>query len=179
MSYAPLPAQYGWLLNIQNAPAVLVEGLKLYGVKEIPGPESNSVIMGWARAAAKWVEAFYKNDDIPWCGLYVAEVCRRCGYKPVADLLSARAWAAWGLGVKRPGLGALLVFARNGGGHVGFYVGEDEACYHVLGGNQGDAVSITRILKNRLLDARRPAGTVGDMRVINLKADGVVSQNEA
>ena len=35
-------------------------------------------------------------------------------------------------------LGDILTFKRNGGGHVGLYVGEDKDCYHVLGGNQGN-----------------------------------------
>lgn len=36
-------------------------------------------------------------------------------------------------------------------GHVGFYVGEDAKGYYVLGGNQGDKVSVVRIAKDRLL----------------------------
>ncbi len=60
-----------------------------------------------------------------------------------------------------PTLGAILVFWRGKRtgwlGHVGFYTGEDTSAYHVLGGNQGDKVSITRIAKERLLEARWPA----------------------
>jgi len=37
-------------------------------------------------------------------------------------------------------------------GHVGFYAGEDATHYHVLGGNQSDSISITRIRKTRLRD---------------------------
>jgi hypothetical protein len=42
-------------------------------------------------------------------------------------------------------LGDVLAFVRNGGGHVGLYVDEDASAYHVLGGNQSDRVSITRV----------------------------------
>jgi hypothetical protein len=42
---------------------------------------------------------------------------------------------------------AVLVFERPGGGHVGYYFGEDATAYHVLGGNQGDAVTIARIAR--------------------------------
>jgi hypothetical protein len=52
----------------------------------------------------------------------------------------------------------VLVFQRPGGGHLGFYVGEDERAYHVLGGNQGDCVSITRIAKDRCIAIRWPSG---------------------
>ena len=79
------------------------------------------------------------------------------------------------------GLGDVLVFSRNGGGHVGFYVGEDTTHYHVLGGNQSDSVNIARIAKNRLFGIRRaeynnkPKGVI---KVI-LDADGAVSTNES
>ena len=52
----------------------------------------------------------------------------------------------------------MLVFTRPGGGHVGFYVGEDAAAYHILGGNQGDAVTIVRIVKSRYIARRWPEG---------------------
>lgn len=176
-----LPAPYAWLAN-EKAPRILVEALKLYGVKEIPGPQSNSLILGWAQKLGGWVAGWYKNDDIPWCGLFMAEVCRRADLPVVREPLKAASWAGWGEGVRRPMLGDVLVFVRDGGGHVGIYVGEDDAAYHVLGGNQGNAVSITRIMKNRLQAARRtdwriaqPAG----VRIVKLSPLGAVSANEA
>jgi len=52
----------------------------------------------------------------------------------------------------------VLVFDRAGGGHVGFYVGEDLTSYDVLGGNQGDRVSIMRLEKSRCVARRWPIG---------------------
>lgn len=52
-------------------------------------------------------------------------------------------------------LGDALTFKRNGGGHVGIYVGEDSTCYHVLGDNQSNMVCITRIEKTRCSGIRR------------------------
>jgi hypothetical protein len=49
-----------------------------------------------------------------------------------------------------------LVFERGSSGHVGFAIGEDDANFFVLGGNQSDAVTIARIAKSRLLGARWP-----------------------
>ena len=49
-----------------------------------------------------------------------------------------------------------MTFKRPGGGHVGFYVGEDSTAYHVLSGNQFDKVGITRIDKSRLVAIRWP-----------------------
>ena len=53
--------------------------------------------------------------------------------------------------------GAVLVFARGSGGHVGFAVGQDDTHFYVLGGNQSDAVTVARIARSRLLGARWPA----------------------
>ena len=53
--------------------------------------------------------------------------------------------------------GAVLVFERGSGGHVGFAIGQDATQFYVLGGNQSDAVTIARIAKSRLLGARWPA----------------------
>ena len=57
----------------------------------------------------------------------------------------------------QPITGAVLIFERNSGGHVGFAVGQDDTHFYVLGGNQSDAVTITRVAKSRLLGARWPA----------------------
>jgi cell wall-associated NlpC family hydrolase len=78
-------------------------------------------------------------------------------------------------------LGDVLLFSRGSGGHVGIYVGEDEKCYHVLGGNQGDAVSIVRIQKVRCIGIRRTdwsRAQPSNVRVIRLSSNGVISNNE-
>lgn len=123
------------------------------GVKEIPGPKHNAVIIGWAVQLGGWVKAYVTNDDAPWCGLFPAHVFQKVlpGFKRPANPLSALAWGKVGVPILMPSPGAILTFKRPGGGHVGFYEGEDATHYHVLGGNQGNAVSIARIEKNRLV----------------------------
>ncbi|MEO7381482.1 MAG: TIGR02594 family protein, partial [Paracoccaceae bacterium] len=69
----------------------------------------------------------------------------------------ARNWLLFGQAVTTPIIGAVLIFARGQGGHVGFAIGQDDAHFFVLGGNQSDAVTIARIAKSRLLGARWPA----------------------
>jgi hypothetical protein len=61
-------------------------------------------------------------------------------------------------------------------------VGEDEAAYHVLGGNQSDCVCITRIAKARLYAIRRSNFKVAqpkNVRQIMLSIGGKLSENEA
>tara|TARA_R110002126_G_scaffold44153_2_gene126133 strand:+ start:545 stop:1216 length:672 start_codon:yes stop_codon:yes gene_type:complete len=52
----------------------------------------------------------------------------------------------------QPITGAVLVFERGSGGHVGFAIGQDDTNFYVLGGNQSDAVTVARIAKSLLLD---------------------------
>jgi len=44
--------------------------------------------------------------------------------------------------------GAIGGRERNGGGHVFFVVGHDKTYFHLLGGNQGNSVSIVKKLKS-------------------------------
>jgi cell wall-associated NlpC family hydrolase len=78
-------------------------------------------------------------------------------------------------------LGDVLTFKREGGGHVGIYIGEDTTHFHVLGGNQGNAVSVSRIAKTRLFKARRTPWKIAqpsNVRKIILEGKGNVSTNE-
>lgn len=172
----PIPDRYSFLLS-EPWPRMLLEALRLYGIQETQGPRNTPEIMAWA----KELKITYLSDSVPWCGLFMAIVARRAG-KPTPKIpLWARAWADWGLTSDVPMLGDVLVFCRGSGGHVGLYVAEDGECYHVLGGNQGDAVSIVRIARPRLIAARRfyKAEIPANVRVIVLSGDGKVSVNEA
>ena len=116
-----------------------------------------------------WLMAWLKQDGRslgdpgknPWCGDFV-ETCIRIAL-PAEPLLGAlganpywaRNWLLFGQATN-PTLGAVLIFERGSGGHVGFAVGKDGTHFYVLGGNQSDAVTIARIAKSRLLGARWP-----------------------
>lgn len=113
----------------------------------------------------KSLRAFLKSDGnalgdpskLPWCGDFV-ETCVALALpdEPIRPTTHnnpywAKNWEGFGLSLAEPSPGAILVFGRDGGGHVAFYVGEDGPNYIVLGGNQGNAVSIMKIAKSRLL----------------------------
>jgi uncharacterized protein (TIGR02594 family) len=97
----------------------------------------------------------------PWCGDFV-ETCLRVSLpdEPLLGALGsnpywARNWMQFGQMVA-PIVGAVLVFERGSGGHVGFAIGQDDTHFYVLGGNQSDAVTSARIAKSRLIGARWP-----------------------
>lgn len=149
------------------------------GTRETPGPANNPKIMTWAqKLGARILGITYADDSAtPWCGLFAAAVVAQLGIKPPPIAIRAKQWALWGEATT-PCVGAVLVFIRDGGGHVGFYEGEDDGAYHVLGGNQGDRVSVTRIAKSRLFAARWPHG-YPKTSPRHLTASGALSRNEA
>jgi uncharacterized protein (TIGR02594 family) len=158
------------------------EARRLLGVREDTTSGSNPVILDWASDAG----IPYKNDDIAWCGLFVAH-CVGSTLTTEAlpgNPLGAQSWLRFGAPCTvRPG--AVMVFWRekptSWKGHVGFYAGEDNVAYHILGGNQSDKVSIARIKKDRLLPngirwpATVPLSSGGPVKVA---ANGVLSRYE-
>lgn len=126
------------------------------GTREVPGPKSNPQIVKWIHDDLG-IEA-YKDDGTAWCAGF-ANYCLKMAGEANTMSLAARSFINYGQPAK-PQLGAILVFKRgtqSWQGHVGFYVGETATHYKVLGGNQGDSVSIREYPKSALLACRMPA----------------------
>jgi len=169
---------YDWLKK-ETSPKILVEAVKHLGVKEFVGLTHNPIILGWAKSLS--LSTIYTNDEIPWCGLFIAYCCHAQGLQVVDRPLWALNWNKYGTQVREPMLGDVLTFKRDGGGHVGIYVGEDSTHYHVLGGNQNNSVSVSRIAKIRLNQARRTAWKIAQpasVRKVQLEPKGVITENE-
>jgi uncharacterized protein (TIGR02594 family) len=146
------------------------------GLKEIPGPRHNQTIIRWLVKLRAW----WNDDETPWCGVFVAH-CMQESWLPYPKFyMRAKAWSDYGSLLRRDRLapGAILVFDRAGGGHVGLYVGEDAGFYYVLGGNQSNAVNVMKLGKSRLVASRWPKGepVIGKPVYLN---GGSVSTNEA
>lgn len=172
---------YDYLKN-ENAPQILVQARALIGTKEIIGSIHSKVILGWAKELG--IDKIYTNDEIAWCGLFMAYVCKKAKLETnitAKEALWALNWNKFGIKQKTAMLGDVLTFSRNGGGHVGIYVGEDDKCYHVLGGNQSNMVCITRVEKSRLSQIRRTAWKISqpeNVRVMKVNSNGFISTNE-
>lgn len=135
----------------------------------------------WFDSSVSWIDP----REVAWCGAFVATAMRKAipGIELPDNPLGARNWSGFGLPAA-PQLGAVLAFWRvsrsSWQGHVGLYWGEDDTAFHVLGGNQSDAVTITRVAKRRLLGARWPIGFERPGTRVFLSRKGVpLSQNEA
>lgn len=178
-----LPEQYRWITR-EGGPLMVNNAVQMYGTAETLGARNNPIILSWAKEVDpnnRNIGRDYTADSIPWCGLFIAVVAKRSNKEIVNQPLWALNWRNFGKVVTQPMLGDVLVFLRDGGGHVGIYVGEDSECYHVLGGNQSNTVCITRIRKNRLKAARRPnyINQPTNVRRILLSASGSISNNES
>jgi uncharacterized protein (TIGR02594 family) len=165
-------------------PAWLAAARAKLGTREAPGAANNQTILGWAkRLGTKVLGLAYNADSVPWCGLFVAHCMAEAGLAPAPIAVRAKSWATWGANLRfdRLAPGAVLVFSRDGGGHVGFYVGEDDHAFHVIGGNQGDCVTITRIGRERCIAARWPRGEPVNGKPVRMTArpGQTLSKNEA
>jgi uncharacterized protein (TIGR02594 family) len=134
----------------------IVEGKKVWGLHEV---RDNSRLRQWLRSDGKTLG---DPKQLPWCGDYVETAIKNSlPNEPFEGAVGknpywARNWLKFGVATQ-PVYGAVIVFSRGNGGHVGFVVGEDDTDYYVLGGNQSDSVNIVRISKARFLGCRWPS----------------------
>lgn len=149
-----IPDHYKWLAQEGEHPRMLFQGIALLGTIEFGGSKDNPVILAWARECSY---KDYNHDSIPWCGLFMSLCAKRAGwnYSPAGNGLWAQNWLKWGIHQSTAMLGDVVIFGREGGGHVAMYVGEGDHDYHVLGGNQGDRVEIMRKPKTSALGFTR------------------------
>jgi|SRR5215204_3009430 len=181
-----IPKMYQWLAA-EEGPKILLEALSHFGTLELRGKDNNPDITNWAKELGGSVANVYLNDEIPWCGLFIGVCAKRAGYDLPKDPLWALNWGTYGVAQPVAMLGDVLTFIRKTStgakaGHVALYVGEDEAAYHVLGGNQSDCVCITRMAKTRLYAIRRSNFKVAqpkNVRQVMLGVGGKLSENEA
>lgn len=135
----------------------IVEGKKVFGLHEI---NDNKVLKEWLVSDRRTLG---DSKALPWCGDYVETAIKKSLPKETFHVKLnenpywARNWLLFGVDCNPPTYGAIIVFSRGNGGHVGFVVGEDNTDYYVLGGNQSNAVTITRISKSRYLGSRWPS----------------------
>lgn len=146
------------------------------GLKETPGPADNPKIMEWSRISG----ATIRHDSEPWCAVGMNGILTEAGERGTMSP-AARSFLNWGQKLKKPKLGAIMVFKRGNStwqGHVGLYVGEQGSNYLILGANQGDAVKIAPYPKADLLGIRWPV-RVGRSRTVQAQVAGLVSTGVA
>lgn len=136
-----------------SEPAWLIEARKYIGVREIKGVTHNSLIVGWWKAIKR---GGIKDDETPYCAAYCGAMLEAVGLRSTR-FESAASYLDWGQPLTKPVVGAIAVFTRPGGNHVGFVVGRTKAGdLLILGGNQSDAVNIRAFSVKGLRGLRWP-----------------------
>lgn len=132
------------------------------GVREVKGSADEPSILDYLGATNYQGPL---HDEVPWCSAFVCWCIERAGMHSTRGA-NARSWLHWGRPLDVPRRGAIAVYSRGASslaGHVGFHLqhlgrpGPLSLCSDVLlGGNQGDAVSIAPYPCTRLLGYRWP-----------------------
>lgn len=174
----------------------ILEARKHIGLHEIKGKQHNATLLQMLKDMGQYStesKAWWADDEIPWCGLFVGHSLGVAGRFVVKNWFRAGAWADNTVMTKltKPAYGCIVTFTRAGGGHVGFVVGKDaRGNLMVLGGNQGDAVSIAAFAPARATGFYWPSKWAGGHAVKStpladrytlplLASNGQLSKNEA
>ena len=136
-------AEFGWMKIARQE----------FGQKEIPGVGSNPRIEEYHKTTT----IDNKTDSVPWCSSFVNFCITESGLVGT-NLALARSWVSWGKETSSfvPGCIVVLERGKPPKGHVGFYVGMDGENIQLLGGNQGNAVSIASYDSARVIAKRLP-----------------------
>lgn len=137
---------------------------RFLGTEELAGSADNPQIMAMLNLDASWPE----GDEVPWCSGFVNWVCWLLRLPRTKSLL-ARSWLTVGsdipLDSAQPGFDVVVLKRgkdpqpgpedTTAPGHVGFYWRHDGYFVELLGGNQGNKVSIASFERSRILSVRR------------------------
>lgn len=131
------------------------------GVQEIPGPEHNPEIIKYSsETGLSWIT----SDETPWCSSFINWCAMKAGLNR-SGKANARSWLSVGTKTTNPEPGDVVVFWRDSieshNGHVGIFMGfnHDGSRVFVLGGNQGNRVSVSSYPANRVLAFQKLASS--------------------
>jgi len=139
---------------------LLVFASKEIGVKEVQGSgDSARVVKYHAYAREDNDISKAQPDSTPWCASFICYCLEMVGMGST-NSMAARSYLKWGKSVKKDPLpGDIVVYWRGKksgwAGHVGVYLGQVDGLIYTLGGNQRDAVNVSRYSTDKLLDIRR------------------------
>jgi len=160
----------GQLLNLPNSQSKKVDSLITEAIGDKPqvtGSEAKHLSV-----AKKYLGKHEISDrsllrkflgvdpkETPWCAAFVNAVLKEAGGGNGTGKLNARSFLNFGKETNSPKIGDIVVLERGGKnswqGHVGFFQGYDKnGNIKVLGGNQGNKVSIASYPKEKLLGFR-------------------------
>ena len=127
------------------------------GTQEIEGIENNPEILKYAsECGINWIA----DDETPWCSTFVNWCALKAGL-PKSGKANARSWLSVGKKTYDPEPGDIVVFWReskeSAKGHVAIFFGfnSEKSRVFVLGGNQGNRVSISSYSVDQVLSYQK------------------------
>jgi len=134
-------------------PPWLAVAYREIGQEEIAGPQNNPRIIEYLATVGN--PQGLQDDEVDWASAFVEWSLRQAGI-PGPQSMEPNAWLNWGRTIPEPEPGCVVVFSFKGLGHVGFYVKTEGNSLYILGGNQSDAVKISRYAKKDAIGYRMP-----------------------
>lgn len=136
-----------------NDTAWVAEARRYIGEREIKGGQHNPLILQMWKTIKR---GGIKDDETPWCAAFVGFCLENVGIVS-SRFESAKSYLTWGQKLDGPAPGCIVVFTREGGGHVGFLTGMTiDGRLLILGGNQGDEVNVRAFPESRVSGYRWP-----------------------
>lgn len=145
-------------------PPWLEVAFKEVGVLEASGEADNPRVVEYHAST----DGKPAPDEVSWCSSFVNWCIEQVGLEGTGSK-RARAWLWWGLLLRHPAYGCVVVLQRGSGaqpgpevieapGHVGFFLGfaNEGSRVRVLGGNQRDSVCEAAYPVERVLGYRWP-----------------------
>jgi uncharacterized protein (TIGR02594 family) len=147
-------------MSAQIPPRWLVRMLGEFGVKETPGPRSNPRVNEYALATMGGIPP--QGDETSWCSSSMCWTFEKSNIRSPRSK-AAISWREWGIPLAVPRLGCVAVLHRDDprnpkAAHVALWLATIADKLILLGGNQGDAVSIAPYAASRLMTFRWPLG---------------------
>lgn len=126
-------------------------------IKEVPGTEASGRIISYHNHTTLKAT----SDEVAWCSAAMCCCFDELGLASTRSA-AARSWLGYGVKLKAFKLGAIAVFERGPteslAGHVAIALSEDNNLVQVIGGNQGNAISIAKFPKSKLIAYMWPEG---------------------
>ena len=136
---------------------------RFVGIREISGANHHPLVQWWHSLCGFSLDA---PDEVPWCSSFVNGIAWELRL-PRSKSAAARSWLAVGepVPLASAARGDVVIIKRGtdhgpevtsgAPGHVGFFAGVEGEDLLILGGNQGNSVSIARFPVSALLGVRR------------------------
>lgn len=137
--------------NPADEPVWLKIARREEGVAEIKGDQHNHRVLEYLATCTKTDPDLRTRDETAWCSAFACWVMEEAGFESPRTAW-ARTWfdAKWGQEepLDNPRLGAIAVFRRGTGGHVGFFLEDLGNKVAILGGNQTNKVKVSHYPKS-------------------------------